>query len=162
VGPLGRTFGPDPFGELARRVGSGRFAPPPPPTPPTAADVLVEEGVRELLLEALDPRRPPSSHGGRLRGGCHSALRQVWLSFTNPAWLLTCRLGGGEGGWGRGDQRSLLALLEGEGVGRGRGRLLMDLLRKGFRSGRLRLGWEPSVSPLGHLLTNLRLDPLDR
>ena len=129
---------------------------------PTWSDKLVQEVVRLILDAYYDPQFSVHSHGFRPGRGCHTALREVYRSWSGTTWFIE---GDISQCFDRLDHEVLLATLA-EKLHDGRFlRLIGELLKAGYLEdwtyGRT-LSGTPQGGVVSPVLANVYLDRLDR
>lgn len=129
---------------------------------PTWSDKLVQEVVRLILDAYYDPQFSVHSHGFRPRRGCHTALREVYRSWSGTTWFIE---GDISQCFDRLDHEVLLATLA-EKLRDGRFlRLIGELLKAGYLEdwtyGRT-LSGTPQGGVVSPILANVYLDRLDQ
>ena len=55
---------------------------------PTWTDKLLQEVMRSILEAYYEPQFSPSSHGFRPRRGCHTALKEIFHTWTGTRWFI--------------------------------------------------------------------------
>jgi group II intron reverse transcriptase/maturase len=129
---------------------------------PTWTDKLLQEVMRSLLEAYYEPQFSDHSHGFRPGRGCHTALREVKMTWTGTRWFIE---GDIAGCFDSIDHEVLLAIL-GEKL---RDNRFLRLIRHLLQSGYLE-DWRhhathsgtPQGGVLSPLLANVYLDRLDR
>lgn len=128
---------------------------------PNFTDKLVQEALRQLLEAYYEPRFRNSSHGFRVRRGCHTALAALKYKFKGATWFI------------EGDIRGCFDNIDHQ--------VLMDILARDIKDGRLlnliRMGLEagymeewnynrtysgtPQGGILSPLLANIYMNEMD-
>ena len=129
---------------------------------PSWSDKLIGEVIRLLLEAYYEPTFSDRSHGFRPRRGCHTALRDVAISWTGTTWFIE---GDISQCFDRLDHSVMLEIL-GERIHDNRFlRLIKQMLQAGYLQD---WTWNPTYSgtPQGGvvspILSNIYLDRLDR
>lgn len=55
---------------------------------PPWSDKLLQEVIRLLLNAYFEPQFSPHSHGFRPQRGCHTALREIYYTWTGTTWFI--------------------------------------------------------------------------
>jgi retron-type reverse transcriptase len=55
---------------------------------PTWSDKLLQEVMRSILEAFYEPQFSEHSHGFRPDRGCHTALREIFVSWNGTKWLI--------------------------------------------------------------------------
>jgi retron-type reverse transcriptase len=55
---------------------------------PTWTDKLLQEVMRSILEAYYEPQFSPRSHGSRPRRGCHTALKEIFHTWTGTRWFI--------------------------------------------------------------------------
>nr|QWK44264.1 hypothetical protein [Hedophyllum nigripes] len=160
---------------LSRDVGSGSYKPLPSrrvliPKPqggerplgiPSPRDKVVQESIRTVLQAIYEPSFIACSHGFRPGRSCHTALKEVKLTFANTTWFIE---GDIEKCFDSIDHRVLSTLLERRIKDKG----FMDLYWKMVKVGYMSFGkinqpdkGTPQGSVVSPLLSNIYLHELD-
>ncbi len=129
---------------------------------PTWSDKLVGEVVRLLLEAFYDPQFSDGSHGFRRLRGCHTALREINITWTGTTWFIE---GDISDCFGSLDHEILLGILA-EKIHDNRFlRLIRNMLKAGYLE-----DWEyhdtlsgaPQGGTVSPILSNIYLDKLDK
>jgi group II intron reverse transcriptase/maturase len=134
---------------------------------PTWGDKLLQEVMRSILEAYYEPQLSPHSHGFRPGYGCHTALKEIYGSWTGIKWFIE---GDIKGCFDNIDHTILLSILH-EKIHDNRALILIENLLK---AGYLEYPWDrrpllsgtPKGTPQGGivspLLANIYLDRLDK
>lgn len=129
---------------------------------PTWSDKLVQEVVRLILEAYYEPRFSDRSHGFRPGRGCHTALTEVYRTWTGTAWFIE---GDITGCFDRLDHEVLLGILR-EDIHDNRFlRLIEGLLKAGYLEDwryHHTLSGSPQGGVVSPILANIYLDRLDK
>ncbi len=129
---------------------------------PSWSDKLVGEVVRLLLEAYYEPQFSDHSHGYRPGRGCHTALRDVALTWTGTTWFIE---GDISRCFDRLDHQVMLTTL-GEKIHDARSlRLVSNMLRAGYLEDwvwNATLSGAPQGGVLSPILSNIYLDRLDK
>nr|NP_150408.1 hypothetical protein PylioMp37 [Pylaiella littoralis]CAC50849.1 orf748 [Pylaiella littoralis] len=128
---------------------------------PSPRDKIVQESIRTVLQSIYEPSFIACSHGFRPGRSCHTALKEVKLTFSNTTWFIE---GDIEKCFDSIDHRSLSTLLERRIKDKG----FMDLYWKMVKVGYMSFGkinqsdkGTPQGSVVSPLLSNIYLHELD-
>jgi group II intron reverse transcriptase/maturase len=128
---------------------------------PTWSDKLLQEVLRLILEAYYEPQFSDHSHGFRPRRGCHTALMEVYHTWTGTAWFIE---GDIKGCYDTIDHPTLLGILA-EKIHDGRFlRLIANLLRAGYLEDwryHRTLSGVPQGAVVSPVLANVYLDRLD-
>jgi group II intron reverse transcriptase/maturase len=128
---------------------------------PTWSDKLLQEVLRLILDTYYEPQFSDHSHGFRAHRGCHTALSEVYHTWTGTAWFVE---GDIKGCYDNIDHTVLLNILA-EKIHDGRFlRLIANLLKAGYlENGRYHatLSGAPQGAVVSPVLANIYLDRLD-
>jgi group II intron reverse transcriptase/maturase len=128
---------------------------------PSWSDKLLQEVIRSLLEAYYEPQFSDRSHGFRPRRGCHTALTEIYRTWTGTAWFIE---GDVAGCFDSIDHTTLLAILA-EKIHDGRFlHLIATLLEAGYLEAwryHATLSGTPQGSVVSPVLANVYLDRLD-
>jgi group II intron reverse transcriptase/maturase len=128
---------------------------------PTWSDKLLQEVLRLILEAYYEPQFSDHSHGFRPGRGCHTALMEVYHTWTGTAWFIE---GDIKGCYDTIDHPTLLGILA-EKIHDGRFlRLIANLLRAGYLEDwryHRTLSGSPQGAVVSPVLANVYLDRLD-
>jgi group II intron reverse transcriptase/maturase len=129
---------------------------------PPWRDKLLQEVMRSILEAYYEPQFSPTSHGFRAERGCHTALRDIFCSWTGTKWFIE---GDIKGCFDNIDHPILMSILR-EKIHDGRFLTLVEnLLRAGYLEQwdfRPTLSGTPQGGVASPLLANIYLDKLDK
>jgi group II intron reverse transcriptase/maturase len=129
---------------------------------PTWSDKLLQEVIRSLLEAYYEPQFSSTSHGFRPERGCHTALRDIHVTWTGIAWFIE---GDIKGCFDNIDHSVLMSILR-EKIHDNRFLLLVEnLLKAGYLEEwryRPTLSGTPQGGIVSPLLANIYLDRLDK
>jgi group II intron reverse transcriptase/maturase len=128
---------------------------------PTWTDKLLQEVMRSILEAYYEPQFSPHSHGFRPGRGCHTALKDIFHSWTGTRWFIE---GDIKGCFDNIDHTVLLSILR-EKIHDNRFLVLVEsLLKAGYLEGwdyRPTLSGTPQGGIISPLLANIYMDRLD-
>ena len=128
---------------------------------PSWSDKLLQEVIRLILEAYFEPQFSPASHGFRPGRGCHTALREIYHTWTGTAWFIE---GDIKACFDSLDHSVLEAMLA-EHIHDNRFlRLLRELLRAGYLEAwthHRTLSGAPQGSIVGPILSNIYLSRFD-
>lgn len=128
---------------------------------PTWSDKLLGEVVRLLLEAYYEPGFSDRSHGYRPGRGCHTALREVELTWTGSAWFIECDVADCFGSF---DHQIMLSILS-EKIHDNRFlRLMRNMLKAGYLEDwtwHATLSGVPQGAGVSTVLSNIYLSKLD-
>src|SRR6266700_3965879 len=129
---------------------------------PVWSDKLVQEVIRLILEAYYEPQFSDHSHGFRPERGCHTALREIYNSWTGTTWFIE---GDISAFFDKLDNELLLSTLS-EHVHDGR---FINLMRELFNAGYMEdwtfnqtLSGVPQGGLVSPILSNILLDKLDK
>ncbi len=129
---------------------------------PVWSDKLVQEVIRLILEAYYEPQFSDHSHGFRPERGCHTALREIYNSWTGTTWFIE---GDISACFDKLDNELLLSTLS-EHVHDGR---FINLMRELFNAGYMEdwtfnqtLSGVPQGGLVSPILSNILLDKLDK
>ena len=129
---------------------------------PTWTDKLLQEVMRSILEAYYEPQFSPTSHGFRPGRGCHTALKEIFHTWTGSRWFIE---GDIKGCFDNIDHAILLSILR-ETIHDNRFLILVEnLLRAGYLEQwdyRPTLSGTPQGGIISPLLANIYLDRLDQ
>jgi len=129
---------------------------------PTWSDKLLQDVMRSLLEAYYEPQFSRNSHGFRPEKGCHTALRDIYLSWTGVKWFIE---GDIKGCFDNIDHKALLTILH-ERINDNRFLILVErLLQTGYLEQwtyRPTLSGTPQGGVISPLFANIYLDKLDK
>ncbi len=129
---------------------------------PTWSDKLVQEVLRSILSAYYEPQFSDHSHGFRPRRGCHTALREIYSTWTGTTWFIE---GDISACFDRLNHELILKTLQ-EKVHDGRIiRLVQKMLDAGYMENWKRkntLSGVPQGGIISPILSNILLDKLDK
>jgi group II intron reverse transcriptase/maturase len=129
---------------------------------PTWSDKLLQEVLRSVLEAYYEPQFNPHSHGFRPSLGCHTALRDIYRTWTGTVWFIE---GDIKGCFDNIDHQVLLSVLN-EKIHDGRFlRLIQNLLRAGYLEDwkyHATLSGTPQGGIVSPILANVYMDRLDQ
>src|SRR5436309_3552302 len=129
---------------------------------PTWTDKLLQEVMRSILEAYYEPQFSPTSHGFRPGRGCHTALKDIFHTWTGSRWFIE---GDIKGCFDNIDHAILLSILR-ETIHDNRFLILVEnLLRAGYLEQwdyRPTLSGTPQGGIISPLLANIYLDRLDQ
>lgn len=129
---------------------------------PTWSDKLMQEVMRSILDAYYEPQFSSASHGFRPERGCHTALKEIYCSWTGTRWFIE---GDIKGCFDNIDHKILLSILR-EKIRDNRFLTLIDnLLKAGYLEEwkyRPTLSGTPQGGIISPLLANIYLDQLDK
>lgn len=129
---------------------------------PTWSDKLVQEVLRSILSAYYEPQFSDHSHGFRDGRGCHTALREIYHTWTGTTWFIE---GDISACFDRLNHELILATLQ-EKIHDGRIiRLVQQMLDAGYMESRKRkssLSGAPQGGIISPILSNILLDKLDK
>jgi group II intron reverse transcriptase/maturase len=129
---------------------------------PTWSDKLLQEVVRSILEAYYEPQFSERSHGFRPDRGCHTALREIFVSWNGTKWLIE---GDIKGCFDNIDHTVLLSILR-EKIHDNRFLILVsNLLKAGYLEQwdqRPTYSGTPQGGIVSPLLANIYLDRLDK
>jgi len=129
---------------------------------PGWTDKLLQQVIKMILEAYYEPRFSPHSHGFRPNKSCHTALREIYLSWKGTKWFIEADI---EGFYDHIDPEVLLTILAKDIKDQRFLKLIRQLLQAGY--------WEdwkfhntysgvPQGNVVSPLLANLVLNELDR
>jgi len=129
---------------------------------PSWSDKLLQEIVRSILDAYYEPQFSPHSHGFRPERGCHTALREIYTTWTGVKWFIE---GDIKGCFDNIDHSVLLTILrekiqDGRFIG-----LIENLLKAGYCEEwdyRPTYSGTPQGGIISPLLANIYLDRFDK
>jgi group II intron reverse transcriptase/maturase len=128
---------------------------------PTWTDKLLQEVMRSILEAYYEPQFSPNSHGFRPRRGCHTALKEIFHTWTGTRWFIE---GDIKGCFDNIDHTVLLSFIR-EKIHDNRFSILVEnLLKAGYLEEwdyRPTLSGTPQGGIVSPLLANIYLDRLD-
>jgi group II intron reverse transcriptase/maturase len=129
---------------------------------PTWSDKLLQEVMRSMMEAYHEPQFSPNSHGFRPNKGCHTALKDIFHSWTGTKWFIE---GDIKGCFDNIDHAVLLEIIR-KNIDDGRFmRLVEGLLKAGYLEQwdfRPTLSGTPQGGIISPLLANIYLDKLDK
>jgi group II intron reverse transcriptase/maturase len=129
---------------------------------PTWSDKLLQEVMRSILEAYYEPQFSEHSHGFRPDRGCHTALREIFVSWNGTKWLIE---GDIKGCFDNIDHTALLSILR-EKIHDNRFLILVtNLLKAGYLEQwdrRPTYSGTPQGGIISPLLANIYLDRLDK
>jgi group II intron reverse transcriptase/maturase len=128
---------------------------------PTWTDKLLQEVMRSILEAYYEPQFSPRSHGFRPRRGCHTALKEIFHTWTGTRWFIE---GDIKGCFDNIDHQVLLSILR-DRIHDNRFLILVEnLLKAGYLEEwdhRPTLSGTPQGGIVSPLLANIYMDRLD-
>lgn len=129
---------------------------------PVWSDKLVQEVIRQILEAYFEPQFSDHSHGFRPERGCHSALREIYHTWTGTTWFIE---GDISQCFDKLDHEMLLELLKEHIHDERFIRLMRELLQAGYMEDwtfNQTLSGVPQGGIVSPILSNLLLDKLDK
>lgn len=129
---------------------------------PVWSDKLVQEVIRQILEAYFEPQFSDHSHGFRPERGCHSALREIYHTWTGTTWFIE---GDISQCFDQLDHEMLLELLKEHIHDERFIRLMRELLQAGYMEDwtfNQTLSGIPQGGIVSPTLSNLLLDKLDK
>jgi len=129
---------------------------------PTWSDKLLQEVIRLILENYFEPQFSRNSHGFRPERGCHTALRNIYLTWTGTNWFIE---GDIKACFDTLDHEVLMSVLA-EKIHDGRFlRLIKELLRAGYLENwkyNATYSGSPQGGIVSPILANIYLNKLDK
>jgi group II intron reverse transcriptase/maturase len=129
---------------------------------PSWSDKLLQEVIRLILEAYFEPQFSPNAHGFRPQRGCHTALRDIYHTWTGTAWFIE----GDIAAFFDSLDHTILAAMLAEHIHDNRFlRLVHELLKAGYLEHwayHATLSGAPQGSLIGPILSNIYLARLDQ